>query len=107
HFLYNATIQPRREMTLQMCQDLITEFTQGAGLEKSYTMHCFRRGGSQYRFMFAPLGKRWSLSIIRWWGVDTLMKYLLDSLQSYENGHGDALCPVPQEADKSFMSRRL
>jgi hypothetical protein len=80
--------------------------------------------------MFAPLGKRWSLSIVRWWGgwatgehvgklsdipttilidfqVDTLMKYLVDSLQSYETGHGDALCPVPHEADKSFMGEHL
>ncbi|KAJ7083872.1 hypothetical protein C8R44DRAFT_651755 [Mycena epipterygia] len=110
----NGAIHPDREMTLQMCQDLITEFTEGAGLKKSYTTHSFRRRGAQYRFMFAPLGKRWSLSIIRWWGgwasgehVDTLMKYLLDSLQSYETGHGDALCPVPREADKSFMGEHL
>ena len=31
------------------------------------------------------------------------MKYLVDSLQSYESGHSDALCPVQREADKSFM----
>ncbi|KAJ7934594.1 hypothetical protein B0H13DRAFT_2227265 [Mycena leptocephala] len=110
----NGVIHPDREMTLQMCQNLITEFTQGAGLEKTYTTHSFRRGGAQYRFMFAPLGKRWSLSIVRWWGgwatgehVDTLMKYLLDSLQSYEMGHSDALCPVPVEADQSFMGDHL
>ncbi|KAJ7877742.1 hypothetical protein B0H14DRAFT_2277967, partial [Mycena olivaceomarginata] len=58
----NGTIDPRREMTLQMCQDLISEFTQGPGLAKSYTTHSFRRGDAQYCFMFAPLGKRWSLS---------------------------------------------
>ncbi|KAJ6480027.1 hypothetical protein C8R47DRAFT_1186705 [Mycena vitilis] len=110
----NGVIHPDREMTIQMCQDLITDFTEGAGLEKNYTTHSFRRGGAQYRFMFAPLGKRWSLSVIRWWGgwasgehVDTLMKYLLDSLQSYETGHGDALCPVPHEADRSFMGDHL
>ncbi|KAJ7042105.1 hypothetical protein C8F04DRAFT_1031060 [Mycena alexandri] len=110
----NGVIHPDREMTLQMCQNLITEFTEGAGLKKTYTTHSFRRGGAQYRFMFAPLGKRWSLNIVRWWGgwatgehVDTLMKYLLDSLQSYETGHGDALCPVPLEADKSFMGDHL
>ncbi|KAJ7884335.1 hypothetical protein B0H14DRAFT_2564393 [Mycena olivaceomarginata] len=46
---------------------------------------------------------------IRWWGgwaegeqVDTLMRYLLDSLQSYESGHGDALNPHRLEMDKSF-----
>ncbi|KAK6969287.1 hypothetical protein R3P38DRAFT_3502114 [Favolaschia claudopus] len=39
--------------------------------------------------------------------VDTLMKYLLDSLQSYETGHADALCPVQNEVDKSFMGEHL
>ncbi|KAK6992392.1 hypothetical protein R3P38DRAFT_3226262 [Favolaschia claudopus] len=57
------------------------------------------------------MGQRWSLSIIRWWGgwavgeqVDTLMRYLLDSLHSYEIGHGDALYPFRTEPDKSFMA---
>ena len=31
------------------------------------------------------------------------MKYLLDSLQRYETNHSDALCPVQNEYDKSFM----
>lgn len=31
------------------------------------------------------------------------MKYLIDSLQSYESGHGDALCPIRREADHRFM----
>lgn len=31
------------------------------------------------------------------------MKYLIDSLQSYESGHGDALSPVQNEPEKSFM----
>lgn len=31
------------------------------------------------------------------------MKYLIDSLQSYETGHGDALCPIQREADEWFM----
>lgn len=35
--------------------------------------------------------------------VDTLIKYLVDSLQSFENGHGDALHPIPLEQDESFM----
>ncbi|KAJ6458538.1 hypothetical protein C8R45DRAFT_843762 [Mycena sanguinolenta] len=106
----NGVIHPTREMTTQGCQDLINEFSRGAGLTKSYTTHSFRRGGAQYRFMWAPLGKRWSLQIVRWWGgwasgeqVDTLMRYLMDSLQSYETGHSDALCPISREADQSFM----
>lgn len=32
------------------------------------------------------------------------MKYLMDSLQSYETGHGNALCPLRLEPAKSFMS---
>ena len=31
------------------------------------------------------------------------MKYLFNSLQSYESGHGDALCPIQDKPDKSFM----
>lgn len=49
-------------------QDLINEFTSQAGLKKHYTTHCFRWGGSQYWLMYAPISKRWSLSMVRWWG---------------------------------------
>ncbi|KAG1784225.1 hypothetical protein EV702DRAFT_1191226 [Suillus placidus] len=59
--------------------------------------------------MFTPLGQRWSLATIRWWGawaegesVDTLIRYLLDELTRYEKNHRDALCPIPREGDKSF-----
>lgn len=31
------------------------------------------------------------------------MKYLIDSLQSYENGYGDALCPTRLDTSKTFM----
>jgi len=34
--------------------------------------------------------------------VDTLIRYLMDSLQSYETGHGDALRPVATEMGQSF-----
>ncbi|TEB23418.1 hypothetical protein FA13DRAFT_1757041 [Coprinellus micaceus] len=64
------------------------------------TTHCFRRGGAQYRFMFAPPGQKWTLSRIRWWGGwalgekrDTLIRYLLDELYTYEEDHSDALKP--------------
>lgn len=68
YFAPNGVPHPRREMTHDMIQGILNEFVAGAGLDKLYTTHCFRRGGAQYRFMYAPLGKRWSLSIIRWWG---------------------------------------
>ncbi|KAG3121373.1 hypothetical protein PI124_g5842 [Phytophthora idaei] len=31
-----------------------------------FTSHCFRRGGAQYRFMFAPEKSRWSLKLVKW-----------------------------------------
>ena len=78
--------------------------------------------------MYAPVGKQWSLATIRWWGRwaegehvclglslpplhrltgihkrDTLICYLLNELYYYEEGHGDALRPIPKNADKSFL----
>jgi hypothetical protein len=35
--------------------------------------------------------------------VDTLVKYLADSLQRYENDYGNSLCPVQNQPDQSFM----
>ena len=64
----NGVIHIKRAMSYSSLQALLTKFSQGACVEKHYTTHCFRRGGAQYRFMFAPIGKRWSLSRIRWWG---------------------------------------
>lgn len=64
----NGAIHPNRPMSYDTIMNLLTEFSTGAGLNKQYTTHCFRRGGAQYRFMYAPLGKRWSLSMVRWWG---------------------------------------
>ncbi|GLB40803.1 hypothetical protein LshimejAT787_0900180 [Lyophyllum shimeji] len=114
HISANGTVNPRQEMSYDCFSKLLTKFTSGAGLEGHFTTHSFRRGGAQYRFIFAPAGLRWSLNICRWWGgwaegesVDTLMKYLLDSLQSYENGHGDALHPVPNGFNESFLGERI
>ncbi|GJJ10530.1 hypothetical protein Clacol_004756 [Clathrus columnatus] len=49
---------------------------------------------------------------IRWWGGwaegehrDTLIRYLLDKLHYYEDGHGNALCPIPTENHLSFMGK--
>ncbi|KAF4586434.1 hypothetical protein AB1N83_010834 [Pleurotus pulmonarius] len=110
HISANGIIDPKRQTTHEIVQSLIDEFAQGAGVAKKYSTHCFRRGGAQYRFMFAPIGERWSLSVVRWWGgwavgehVDTLIKYLVDSLQAYESGHNDALHPIQTGAQQSFM----
>ncbi|KAJ7593936.1 hypothetical protein C8J56DRAFT_777258 [Mycena floridula] len=102
--------RPRETVSANTIQEYIDRFAVSGGLTDKYTTHSFRQGGAQYRFMFAPVGKRWSLAVIRWWGgwsagehVDTLIKYLLDELQHYENYHGNALHPIATEADKSFM----
>ncbi|KAF8142622.1 hypothetical protein K438DRAFT_2113257 [Mycena galopus ATCC 62051] len=79
----NGLIHAKKPMTHDTVQDRINEFATAALIKKFFTTHCLRRGGSQYRFMFAPLGKH--------------------SLQSYESGHGDALNPFRTEPDKSFM----
>lgn len=36
------------------------------GRNGKFTTHCFRRGGAQYRFMWAP--RKWSLKAVKWWG---------------------------------------
>jgi hypothetical protein len=64
----NGVIHPKKPMSHDLVQDYINEFAADAEIDKIFTTHCLRRGGAQYRFMFAPIGKRWSLSIIRWWG---------------------------------------
>ena len=64
----NGAIHTTRDMSYDSLQKLLARFCKGAAIDKRYTTHCFRRGGAQYRFMFAPVGKRWSLSRIRWWG---------------------------------------
>ncbi|KAF9223261.1 hypothetical protein BS17DRAFT_706356 [Gyrodon lividus] len=105
----NGIVYAHEEMSYDAVQKVITHICTAAALSASYTTHCFRRGGAQYRFVFAPLGGRWSLCVIRWWGgwaegesVDTLIRYLLDELTHYENSHRDTLCPIRREANQSF-----
>ena len=72
HLSRNGNVEVFRECSHDKIQSLIDLFVKQSnislGAGKHYTTHCFRRGGAQYRFMYAPLGKRWSLSRIRWWG---------------------------------------
>ncbi|KAG6574654.1 uncharacterized protein IUM83_10928 [Phytophthora cinnamomi] len=71
------------------------------GDEIWFTSHCFRRGGAQYRFMFAPEKRRWSLKLVKWWAgwapsekAETVTRYLLDDvLDREENVLGDSLAP--------------
>jgi hypothetical protein len=111
---------------------IISNAATSAGLPNAalFTTHCFQRGGAQYWFMFAPIGKCWTLARIQWWGGwadgehvyihnfshgltlthfesqhDTLIQYLLDELYTYEEDHIDALCPIQCEVDKSHAGK--
>ena len=123
----NGLINPKQPIKHDAVQNLFDEFTQGAGITKRFTTHCLRRGGAQYRLIFAPIGKRWSISRIRWWGgwadgekvshivldrkgsgvhlfqVDVLMKYLINSLINLEDGHQDALNPTAIDKSKVYL----
>ncbi|PPR07279.1 hypothetical protein CVT26_012439 [Gymnopilus dilepis] len=103
-----ASVQPSRPMSADVAQKKIIEWAKKAGIPNAelFTTHCFRRGGAQYRFMFAPVGRKWILARIRWWGGwaigehrDTLIRYLLDELWTYEQDHSDALRPNNPESN--------
>lgn len=64
----NGVLDPKREMKHDMFARMMKQLTDGANLSKSYTTHSFRRGGAQYRFIYAPLQYRWTLNRVRWWG---------------------------------------
>jgi hypothetical protein len=68
HIGINGVIRSTRQMSYDSLQTLLTTFCKQSGTKKRYTTHSFRRGGAQYRFMYAPVGQRWSLNRIRWWG---------------------------------------
>ncbi|KAL0564527.1 hypothetical protein V5O48_017518 [Marasmius crinis-equi] len=108
----NGTVDSQRPMLYDAVQKDINHFASCAGLKPHFTTHSFRRGGAQFRFMHAGLGKCWSLARVRWWGgwaegekVDTLIRYLLDELQRYELAHNDALCPVPSDRHSLFLGQ--
>ncbi|KIO07402.1 hypothetical protein M404DRAFT_23906 [Pisolithus tinctorius Marx 270] len=105
----NGVLQPGELLSHDMIQKWINEAVVGSGIPGTFTMHCYCRGGAQYCFMFAPVGQRWTLARVWWWGGwaegkhrDTLMCYLLDELNCYKNDHSDMLQPVPHEGDRSL-----
>lgn len=64
------SVQPSCHISADVAQKKIVQMAEQAGIAgaKYFTTHCFRRGGAQYRFMFAPLRERWTLARVRWWG---------------------------------------
>ncbi|KAG1741594.1 hypothetical protein EDD22DRAFT_786691 [Suillus occidentalis] len=105
----NGVVQPGQPISHDTVQKWINESTAGAGILGNFSTHCFRRGGAQYWFMFAPVGQRWTLAKVRWWGGwaegehrDTLVRYLLDELHAYEADYSDALAPISRGANDSL-----
>ncbi|KAG1883365.1 hypothetical protein F4604DRAFT_1920566 [Suillus subluteus] len=89
-------------------QAWIDEATTGAGIPQgagdSFTTHTYRRGGAQWRWMFTPVVPQYQLTdFLKINQRDTLIRYLLDELSTYENDHSDALCPTQNEADGSLL----
>ncbi|KAG6847913.1 hypothetical protein H0H93_004984 [Arthromyces matolae] len=79
-----------------LMDDIIQESGVLRGRNGKFTTHCFRRGGAQWRFMWAK--RKFSLKAVKWWGgwssnenVGTIMRYLLDELMAYEEDFSDVL----------------
>ncbi|KAF8523314.1 hypothetical protein BU17DRAFT_43932, partial [Hysterangium stoloniferum] len=56
----NSVAHPERPMSHDIVQKWIDKFTASTGIDNSKawpTTHCFRKGGAQYQFMFALIGK--------------------------------------------------
>lgn len=49
-----------------LMDDIVEQSGVMRGRNGKFTTHCFRRGGAQYRFMWAP--RKWSLKAVKWWG---------------------------------------
>lgn len=63
-----GVLQPGASISNDAVQEMLDWAVNGAKVPERLVTHCFRRGGAQYRFMFAPFGERWTLACIRWWG---------------------------------------
>ncbi|KAG1858189.1 hypothetical protein F4604DRAFT_1685051 [Suillus subluteus] len=105
----NGIVHPGQPIFHDTIQKWINESTTGAGIRGNFSTHCFRQGGAQYWFMFAPVGQRWTLAKVCWWGGwadgehrDTLVRYLIDKLHAYETDYSDALAPISRDTDASL-----
>ena len=59
--------EPTSRSGIEMLLELIVEKSGVMmGRNGKFTTHCFRRGGAQYRFMWAE--RKWSLKAVKWWG---------------------------------------
>ena len=59
--------EPMNRSGIEALLDIVVERSRVlAGRSGKFTTHCFRRGGAQYRFMWAK--RKWSLKAVKWWG---------------------------------------
>ncbi|KAJ7752962.1 hypothetical protein B0H16DRAFT_1317167 [Mycena metata] len=49
-----------------LLEDVVEKSNVMQGRNGKFTTHCFRRGGAQYRFLWAD--RKWSLKAVKWWG---------------------------------------
>jgi len=73
HFMFpavgvNGVLQPGVSLSHDTVQKALEAAVKGADIKGTFSTHCFRCGGAQYRFMSAPLGQQWPLRCVRWWG---------------------------------------
>lgn len=73
HFLFpmvaaNGVLHLGEPLTHEQVQKYLDAAVAGAKLPGKFSTHCFQHGGAQYRFMSAPLGERWSLQCVQFWG---------------------------------------
>lgn len=61
-----------------------------------FTLHCFRRGWAQHRFVTGK--NRWILDVVKWWGgwwtgddVNNILRYLLEETSKYETNYSHYL----------------
>ncbi|KAG2366418.1 hypothetical protein BDR07DRAFT_1198524, partial [Suillus spraguei] len=66
----NGIVHPGQPISHDTVQKWINESTTSTGICASGNLstQCFRQGGAQYWFMFAPVGQQWMLAKVHWWG---------------------------------------
>jgi len=75
-------LQPREPLSHDAVQSWIDEAVSGANITVSnggkFTAHMYWRGGAQYRYMFALVGKCFTLAKVHWWGGWAENKHVSD-----------------------------
>ncbi|KAK4050376.1 plasma membrane localization protein [Microbotryomycetes sp. JL201] len=94
-------LQPGQELSKTALNILMQQTFEQAGvdyMDLQYTGHYLRRGGAQWRFIYAR--RKWSLHACQQWGgwteqehQETIVKYLLANIRTQSTNVGDILDP--------------